>query len=165
MRRLHIAALCVPAALAAACGGADSAFDAQVFAGTWRGTWTDDAGRRGRVTLSVTDRGDSLQLACDVLGVHPLGTRPATERVVAEIRSREAVIQGHRSRTFGTVQGSLDADGALELEAAGVSGPVQSLYALGTWTGRELVVQVDVTYDDSLRTNRARVALRRAAGD
>ena len=148
-------------ALAAACGGELRPFDARVFAGTWRGPWTDDAGQRGRVALTVTDEGDALQLACDVLGP----SLPATERVAAKIRGGEAVIEDHRSPTFGTVRGAVTADGRLAISCAGVAGPVESLHALGSWTDQDLIVEVDVTYDGSLRTNHAHVELRRSGRD
>ncbi|MEC8652502.1 MAG: hypothetical protein VXY92_08050 [Planctomycetota bacterium] len=165
MRLLHRHALLVFTALAAACGGELRPFDARVFAGTWRGPWTDDAGQRGRVALTVTDEGDALQLACDVLGPSLPGTLPATERVAAKIRDGEAVIEDHRSRTFGSVRGVVTADGRLAITCEGVAGPVESLRGLGSWTGQDLIVEVDVTYDGSLRTSHARVELRRGGRD
>ncbi|MEC8252848.1 MAG: hypothetical protein VX044_06510 [Planctomycetota bacterium] len=158
-------ALLVSTALAAACGSEARPFDARVFVGTWRGLWTDDMGRSGRVVLTVTDEGDALQLACDVLGPSLPGIFPATEHVVAKIRGGEAVIEEHRSRTFGAVRGAVAADGRLAIMCDGVAGPAGSLHAMGTWTGQCLIVEVDVTYDGSLRTNQAHVELRRRGRD
>jgi len=161
----YISALLLSAALGAGCGGSDAQFDAQAFAGAWRGRWVDDAGGRGGVDLTVADEGDALGLACDILRPNLPGLYPDTERVDAAILGDRAVISDHDSKVFGQVSGTIDADGRVAIDCEDVFGPVHSLHALGTWSADTLNVEVDVTYDGSLRTSRAYVELQRRRRD
>ena len=165
MKRTLISSLLLAAAIGAGCGDRGARFDAQAFTGTWRGRWTDDAGRRGGVDLAVTSSDDSLHLACDVHGMHLPGLRLDTERVDAVIRGSEAVIVDHDSDAFGQVNGSIDVDGRVAVDCVEVLGPVHSLRALGTWEAGVLTLEVDVTYDSSLRTSRAYVEMQRRGRD
>ena len=165
VKRTPISSLLLAAAIGAGCGDNDAQFDAQALTGTWRGRWTDDAGRRGGVDLAVTSSDDSLHLACDILGVHLPGLRLDTERVDAVIRGSKAVIADHGSDAFGQVNGSIEADGRVAIDCDEVIGPVQSLRALGTWETGTLTLEVDVTYDSSLRTSRAYVEMQRRGRD
>lgn len=164
MSRAALAGLAVIAATAAACG-AEVVFDPSPFVGTWRGRWIDERGYRGSLDVEITEAAGSLAFACRVGGSGVWGARPHAEKVLAEVRGGRAVFDGHRSELLGEVTGALDADGSLVVACDDVRGPARSLYGHGTWTPDELVVEVEVRYDDSLRTSRAVVELERPARD
>jgi hypothetical protein len=164
MSRAALAGLAALAVVPAACG-AEVVFDPSPFVGTWRGRWIDERGPRGSLDVEISEAAGSLVFACRVGGPGLWGRRPHEEQVLAEVRGGRAVFDGHRSELLGEVAGALDADGSLVVECDDVRGPARSLYGHGTWTPDELVAEVEVRYDDSLRTSRAVVELERRSRD
>ena len=144
---------------------AETTFDPTPFVGTWRGRWVDDAGRRGGVEVRVREERGALHLACDVLGGAFPGMRAETEHIEAQIDGDAARIEGHRSPVFGDVSGVLQADGDLTLDCRDVRGAVEDLHAQGAWTEGAVSLEVDVTFDSSLRATHAVVELERAPRD
>lgn len=144
---------------------AETTFDPTPFVGAWRGRWVDDAGRRGGVEVRVHEERGKLYLACDVLGGAIPGMRADTEHVEAQIDGDAARIEGHSSAVFGDVSGALQADGDLTLDCRDVRGAVEDLHAQGAWTADAVSLEVDVTFDSSLRATHAVVELERAPRD
>ena len=144
---------------AAACGGSDPPFDPRPYVGEWRGRWVDDRGRRGAVDLTATAMGGGLELTYDVRSLAIPGLRPATERLHAEARGAEAVVEAHRSDVLGEVTATIDSEGVVTVDCDGVPGPIAALYANGRWTAARLKLFVDVRYDDDLLTSEATVEL------
>lgn len=162
MHRMPSAALLFVALFTSACGeDIAPTFEPQEFVGTWRGRWRDQNGRRGGLEMSVVDAGEQLEFACDLGGGALPGLAPPTERFTADIGPHQATIDEHRSLIFGRISGTLDAGGYLIIDCKGVSGPAKNLHAEGTWADGEIALEVDLTYDGSLRTSRATVEMKR----
>ena len=143
------------------CGDGAPTFVAERFPGTWSGRWRDEGGRRGGLTLQVELIDGRLQFACDLLGPTLPGLTPPTERFSAAVGAHRATIEGHASQTFGTLSGTLAADGALVIDCADVRGPIDDLHAEGTWSADAIALEVDVSYDDRRRKSLATVELTR----
>lgn len=163
MLRLSLAPWLALAFAAQGCAR-EATFDPAPFIGSWRGRWTDDAGQRGLLTVEVSARGDELTFTCEVGGVARFARGAGRERVVARVQGGSARFAEHESASFGRVRGVLDADGGMVVECEDVRGPIDSLYAHGSWVQDELVLEVDVSYDGSLRAGLAVVELARRSG-
>ena len=162
MHRTFRAGLLFAILSVSACGGGGPpTFDPQAFAGKWSGGWRDDGGRRGGLELNVVDHGDRLEFVCDLMGGGLPGLTPPVERFTAGIEPHRAIIADQTSRTFGAISGSLDADGYLIIDCEGVLGPAKDLHAEGTWTDDSISLEVELTYDGSMRQSGATVEMKR----
>jgi len=161
------AALTAWIALAAGTAGCapEAPFDPAPFVGAWRGRWTSDDGRRGRLEVEVTEPAGELASRRDAGRLPGGGRRRAEERGGGRGQGGRAVFDGQRSPLFGELGGALTADGSLVVECDDVRGPVDSLYGHGSWSAEEVVVELDVGYDRGLRTGLVVVELQRRPED
>lgn len=129
-------------------GGGSTTFDANTYAGTWSGTWTNTTfSSTGAVSVTVAPSGSTYTLQFDMDGNVFGGANPAAESFTASISSANATLVSITSNVYGTLIGTLNADGTLTGSGAAIPGAVDTFTLTGTWTATTITANVTITFD------------------
>lgn len=142
------ASLCLPACSGSSGGGGSQTFDATTYTGTWSGTWTNTTfASTGAVSVVVAESGDTYTLQFDMDGNVFGGSNPAAESFTATVSSANATLVSITSSVYGTLTGTLAADGTLTGSGTGIPGAVDTFTLTGTWSATGITANVTITFD------------------
>jgi hypothetical protein len=129
-------------------GGGSTTFDAATYVGTWSGTWTNTTfSSTGAVSVVVAESGGTYTLQFDMDGNVFGGSNPAAESFSASVTSANATLVSITSSVYGTLNGTLNADGTLTGSGTGIPGAVDTFTLTGTWSASQIVANVTITFD------------------
>ena len=152
MTKLTLPALLATLALAACSGGGggggSTTFNAATYTGTWTGTWTNTTfSSTGAVTVTVTENAGQYTLAYDMDGNVFGGANPALESFTATITPQNASLVSFSSSVYGTLTGTLNANGTLTGSGTAIPGAVDTFTLTGTWNATTITANVTITFD------------------
>lgn len=129
-------------------GGGSTTFDAATYVGTWTGTWTNTTfASTGAVSVVVAESGGTYTLQFDMDGNVFGGSNPAAESFSAQVTSANATLVSITSSVYGTLTGTLNADGTLTGSGTGIPGAVDTFTLTGTWSATQITANVTITFD------------------
>ncbi len=135
-------------------GGGNTVFDAQKQVGTWTGTWHNTTfSTTGPVTATVTLNNGTYNIAFDMGGSVFGGTDPALENYTAAVTSSNATLTAVTSPVYGSLTGTVDANGNITAGGTNIPGSVSSFALTGTWTATQITANVVITFDNSNTAN------------
>lgn len=135
-------------------GGGSTTFNAQQHVGTWTGTWTNTTfSSTGAVTATVTLNGSTYTITFDMGGNVFGGADPAPEGFSATVTTTNATLTGITSPVYGTLTGSLDANGNVTASGTNITGQVSSFTLTGTWNATTINAAVVITFDNQTTAN------------
>jgi hypothetical protein len=129
-------------------GGGSASFNAATYLGVWSGTWNNTTfGSSGAVSVTVTQTGDTYALQFDMDGNVFGGSNPALESFSASVSAVNASLVSLSSSVYGTLTGTLAANGTLTGSGSAIPGPVDTFTLTGTWNATTITANVTITFD------------------
>ena len=129
-------------------GGGSTTFEASTYLGTWTGTWTNTTfSSTGALSVTVTQSGSEFTLQFDMDGNVFGGSNPALETFTANVSAANASLVSLTSSTYGTLTGSLAANGTLTASGSSIPGSVDTFTLTGTWTATQITANVTIAFD------------------
>lgn len=129
-------------------GGGATTLDANTYLGTWAGTWTNTTfSSTGAVSVDVSQTGDTFTLQFDMDGNVFGGANPALETFTATVSSANASLVSFTSSVYGTLTGTLAANGTLTASGTAIPGSVDTFTLTGSWTATAITANVTITFD------------------
>ncbi len=153
MNKLLLVPFLFLAAVPTACsggggGGGSATFNAATYLGTWAGTWTNTTfSSTGAVSAVVSQTGDTFSVQFDMDGNVFGGSNPALESFTASVSAVNASLVSISSSVYGTLTGTLAADGTLNASGSAIPGGVDTFTLTGTWTATTITANVTITFD------------------
>ena len=129
-------------------GGGAATFNSATYLGTWTGTWTNTTfSSTGAVTVTVAESGSTYTLQFDMDGNVFGGANPAAESFTASVSSANANLISISSSVYGTLTGTLAANGTLSGSGSAIPGAVDTFTLTGTWNATQITANVTITFD------------------
>lgn len=129
-------------------GGGSTTFNAATYLGTWAGTWTNTTfSSTGALSATVSQAGDTFTVQFDMDGNVFGGANPPLESFTATVSAVNASLVSITSAVYGTLTGTLAADGTLNASGTAIPGGVDTFTLTGTWTATQITANVTITFD------------------
>jgi hypothetical protein len=129
-------------------GGGSTTFNANTYIGTWSGTWNNTTfSSTGAVSVVVAQTGDQYTLQFDMDGGVFGGANPPLEAFTATVSQVNASLVSLTSSVYGTLTGTLNANGTLTGSGTAIPGSVDTFTLTGTWTATAINANVTITFD------------------
>jgi hypothetical protein len=129
-------------------GGGSTTLDANTYVGTWTGTWTNTTfSSTGAVSVVVSQAGSTFTLQFDMDGNVFGGSNPALESFTANVTSANASLVSFTSSVYGTLTGTLAANGTLTASGSAIPGSVDTFTLTGSWNATTITANVTITFD------------------